>query len=49
MNKKIFVIRVGTYLLVLLCLVIAVTVWLAVKMIPSQAEAFNLVRRLRWR
>lgn len=46
MNKKIFGIKVSTYLLVLLCLVIAVTVWLAVKMVPDNTAALGLIRRL---
>ena len=47
MNKKIFGIKIGTYLTVVLCLVLAVTIWLAVKMIPAPTEALMLIGNFR--
>ena len=41
MNKKIFGIRVGTYLTVLLCLACVMVVWLFAKI--SANEAFSLL------
>jgi hypothetical protein len=41
MNKKIFGIKVSTYLTVLLCLVCAVTVWLFAKISPSLSAEVN--------
>ena len=47
MNKKIFGIKISTYLTVIGCLALAVVIWLSVKMMPDANGALKLIGNIR--